>query len=564
MNMRRVELALLGMLIAALGAGCEKSEPARNVPAVSRPTPAPPGETVARVHWLGKRRLAAETSGTNFMDIWNLPASARLEAQTLDKLSFASWRFAHGDAAVTNVVSAITNTAATVTNAASAQLRPLLDDLVSEESYLEVCQLTNQAGELAFAIRLSDERARLWETNLAAVLESLTTIRPMTATGDRHGWLLKQSHWPNLIELARVGEWTILGAAQDHNALLGEMLARIQRDHAPAAASPTNLWVEADFDLRRVAAAMLLGWRLPADWPRIFLTVTGNGEDVLTRAKLNFAQPLPFELEAWNVPTNLIHDPIVGFTALRGASSWLSSLKIWSDLQLGAPPNQLYLWALKGAPIQTYFAAARPDAAKPLSQITSRLLNAGNSWLATNGMGSFQQSSNGVTGLVGIPFASPHLEVLTNDTVEYLYGGFLPLVASTNLLPVELYYAVTNQPNLVLYDWELTAARTDGWIFLGQTLRLMLGKPQLPRGSAGLTWLQTTGPKLGNCATALTRTGTNQLTLVRRSSMGFTAFELHLLADWLESPQFPRGLHSLSAPPDLTKPSDPPAGTGPR
>lgn len=550
MKMSRIKLALFGVVVVALGAGCGKSEPGRSVPSVPPPSSARSAETVARVHWLGKKRLAAETNAAFFMGIWNLPASAKLEAQTLDKLSVAPWRLAHGDAAITN--------------AAAAQLRPLLDDLVSEESFVEVRQPTNQSGELAFAIRLSDARARLWETNLAVVLESLTAIRPVAATGDRRGWSLKKTQPPNLIELTRVGEWTVVGAAQEHNGLLGELLARIQRDHAPAVASPTNSWVEAGFDLRRVAAALSLGWNLPADWPGISLTVTSDGQNVLTRGNLNFARSLPFELEPWNIPTNLIHDPLVGFTAVRGVSSWLSSLKIWNDLQLGAPPKQLYLWALSGIPIQTYFAAAMPDAAKPRSQIASRLLSEGNAWLATNGMGTFQQSSNDVTGWVGVPFASPHFEVLTNGTVEYLYGGFFPLGATTNPLPVELYYAVTNSINLALYDWEITAPRVDGWIFLGQTLRLMLGKPQLPVGSAGLTWLQTAGPKLGNCATRLTLTGTNQLAFARSSSIGFTGFELHLLADWLESPQFPSGLHSLKAPPAITtNPSDPPAGPGP-
>ncbi len=562
MNLKYIELALFGVLVAALGAGCEKSEPARNASVATQPAPAPPGETVARLHWLGKKRLAAETTGTNFMGILNLPASAKLEAQTLDKLSIAPWRPAP-DVAAAKKAAAGTNAAPSFTNAAAAKLRPLLDDLVSEESFLEVRQLANQTGELAFAIRLSDERAGLWETNLAAVLESLTSVRPVAATGDRHGWSLKQAHWPKLIELARVGEWTVVGAAAEQNGLLGEMRVRIQRDHVPVAPPGSNVWIAADFDLRRVATAMGLDWKIPAEWPRISLTMASEGENVLTRGTLNFAQPLPFELEAWNIPTNLIHDPLVGFTAIRGVSSWLSSLKLWKDLELGAPPKQLYLWALSGMPLQTYFAAAIPDAAKPFGQLTSRLLNEGNVWLATNGMGSFQRSTDGVTGWVGVPFAAPHLEVLTNDALEYLYGGFFPLGASTNPLPVELYYAVTNRPNLALYDWEFTGARVDGWIFLAQTMRLMLGQPQLPVGSAGLNWLQKAGPMLGNCATALTRTGNNQLTLARSSTVGFTAFELHLLADWLESPEFPRGLHSLSVPTDFKKsPADPPDGTG--
>jgi hypothetical protein len=41
-----------------------------------------------------------------------------------------------------------------------------------------------------------------------------------------------------------------------------------------------------------------------------------------------------------------------------------------------------------------------------------------------------------------------------------------------------------------------------------------------------------------------------RLVFTRTSTVGFTALELHLLADWMESPQFPRGLHTLLAPPE--------------
>ena len=50
--------------------------------------------------------------------------------------------------------------------------------------------------------------------------------------------------------------------------------------------------------------------------------------------------------------------------------------------------------------------------------------------------------------------------------------------------------------------------------------------------------------RLGNSTTTIALTGTNQLTFKRKSATGFTAAELHLLSDWFESPDFPRGLYS--------------------
>src|SRR5215831_13327509 len=45
--------------------------------------------TVVRIHWSGLKQLSGETNAARLTAIWNLPASRRLEQQTLDKLSLA-------------------------------------------------------------------------------------------------------------------------------------------------------------------------------------------------------------------------------------------------------------------------------------------------------------------------------------------------------------------------------------------------------------------------------------------------------------------------------------------
>jgi len=64
-----------------------------------------------------------------------------------------------------------------------------------------------------------------------------------------------------------------------------------------------------------------------------------------------------------------------------------------------------------------------------------------------------------------------------------------------------------------------------------------------------LKWLRAIQPGLGGSTTIITCAGTNQLSFFRKSTVGFTRAELQLLADWLESPQFPNGLYSLLTPP---------------
>ena len=83
---------LAALLFSGMLNGCKKTSdnsagsPDSAVPPKEAQS-SPPLDTIARVHWLGIKRLAAETNAAYFMSIWNLPETARLEAQTLDKLA---------------------------------------------------------------------------------------------------------------------------------------------------------------------------------------------------------------------------------------------------------------------------------------------------------------------------------------------------------------------------------------------------------------------------------------------------------------------------------------------
>jgi hypothetical protein len=270
--MKRFSIALFAVLGVAFGVGCNRSEfnpVAPQEPTASAESP----ELVARVHWLGKQRLGAEVGAASLMDIWKLAESAKLEAQTLDKLSLSPWRLLKGDAA---------------TNGAPVSLlRPLLDDLVQEEFYLEARNLANQFGEFAFAIRLSTERAALWQTNLAAVLESLTGVRATQANG---GWSLKRHDAPDFAELVRVGDWTVVGLAQKSRTLLSDFTNRIRYTGTPLASSnsqpSTNHWLAIELDPSRLSQALALDWQLPAEIARITFSVTGDGASVHTQGEV--------------------------------------------------------------------------------------------------------------------------------------------------------------------------------------------------------------------------------------------------------------------------------------
>ncbi|MGB7769487.1 MAG: hypothetical protein WBN22_11625 [Verrucomicrobiia bacterium] len=546
--MRRIELILFAATVLLTGCRpAQSTESTTPVPSPAQmPAPSSSRQTIARVHWLGLKQLSGETNAAHWMEIWNLPESRRLEPQTLDKLSLAPWSLLHR---------------ALDTNAA-ALLRPLLDDVVSNESCLEIRQAANEPATLVFAIRLDDQRAALWQTNLARILESLTGIHPVPAPDDHYGWSLKKHHEPNLLELTRVGGWTIVGAAQDHNDLLNELLDRIRQGQPPFPAGDTNDWLAADLDPSGLAAVFSLSARAAggAGWGELasnsifalnhfHLAVTAEGTNILVRGTADFSRPLALDLKPWNIPTNLINWQVCSFTAMRGLQPWLKSLKAWNDLQIGPLPDQICFWAVPNSEMHSYFAAPLPEASNEVVRFTEWVLQNQGRRFPTNELSKFERSKefNGLQWK-GLPYMWPFLRSITVNKQNFIYGGGFPNVAD-NSTSLNISQAALNRADLVYYDWETTGPRIDQWIYMGQFARFVSHHAQLPPDSPALLWLKAIAPKLGYTVTRITETGPNQLSFTRRSSLGFTGIELNLLADWLESPRFPLGLHTLLAPP---------------
>src|SRR5436190_4060008 len=398
MNTKRMALAFSVVLL--LTGSCTKSERKAQE---SKSSEIPSAPVDARIHWLGKKNIAAATNSMGAMRIWREPESIRLEAHLLDKLSLAPWHLWR-PAAYTN---------------AAALLRPLFNDVLENECHLEVRAATNQPGELAFAIRLSNDRAGMWETNLPAALEALTGIHPALVP---HGGSLKKHDAPNFVQWTRIEEWTVVGIGSETNTLFEDFGARIRRVHTPGMATVgAKPWIEADVDLRRVAAALSLPWNIPEDFPRIFLSAIGDGENVRTHGDFTFARPLALTLEPWDVPTNIVHGPLASFTAIRGLRTWLGSARRWNDLGFGEAPNRVFVWAGNALPMQTLFLAASANPSDQTSQISDSLLQNVSPWLKTNGSGYLKRSEefNGVVWTGIMPFITPFVRAETN----YIMGG---------------------------------------------------------------------------------------------------------------------------------------------
>jgi len=514
-------LGLVASLFGLWIAGC-KREPGGN----QVPGNVPPAQIIGQVHWLGKKRLSTETNAAYLMDIWGRSQSARLETQTLDKLSTAPWRLLLKESG---------------SNSASGLLRPLLEDIVQEESYLEVRRRSNGEPEVTFAIHLTEARSLLWKTNLAAVLESLTRIQPVRAK-DGKGWSLKKHHAPNYFQLDRAGEWTILGLADDDNAALRALSAQIRQRGTPSAAAATNFWLVADWDIAGFFEAFPRLGIQAADAPHISLALVGDGSNVRTHGSLTFQKSLDLRLEPWVVPTNTIREPLISFTAMQAIMRLWQEVPRLSSLKVDYVPNQLYVWALGRTPFLSFIACPIPNATNWLRNAGPQIAERFNEKLPPKG-GSVVLAANGYSLVwTGVPFATPYLTPISDSGNEFLFGGLFPNTLLTNRPPPELLGQVYPRTNLVYYDWEVTQERLIQWRYLDDLTHIAIGpnhKPNLRTESTSVQWLGNISTNLGNSVTEITFVDNNRLGLERKSTLGLTGCELEWLANWLESREFP-------------------------
>jgi hypothetical protein len=548
---RNIGICGLASLLFALGTGCNKTDKKGSKETAASRLPIQ-NDPVCTVHWLGMKRLGTDPNAAGFLKIWGLPETQNLKASTLDKLAVAPWSLSR-----TNLPPAVTNFAALVrANASASLLRPLLDDLVQHEFYLEVRESTSQPAHLALAVRLDPGRASIWETNLGTVMETSTGNRrvPIQSGGTTHGWRVTASDStliPNIlrhVELSRAGEWTVIGFGAEANPVFSNLLSRIQKTQNPFVAPAANSWLETILDLQRVNRAFSWGLELPEEWPRISFTIQGDGKNLVTRGNLKFPNPLPFQIEPWNIPTNLIHEPLHSFTAVQGIKPWLASWQWWQHLQSPATPNQLFCWAQIGSPFLDYAAAPTASGSKVMAKLGPGIMVSVNSVLATNRMGRWEHAtdSDGVVWSRS-PIIAPFVHSVDVHGGDFIFGGLAPVVITNTPTPAGTLRDLLARPNIVYFDREITSPRVEAWLYISQLFRIIFRRDQLPTTGNAVAFLKAIEPLLGSSETTLVRTSSTELALSRTSTLGLTSFELNLLADWLESTKFPIQLHSIVA-----------------
>lgn len=505
---------VIGVTLVAIGGGCQDQ----------RERKAAGGGPLYRHHFVGSQSALAGTNGTIFKEIWGLPTSDRLRQLVLDKIAKAPreyWKSQLPKDAPDHV----------------ELIRPLLDDLVRAESFLEVRGSTKRP-EVVLAIELSDERAKLWQNNLSKVLSGWKQGNQSDLTlGGAKGWQIKRAQAPNLVQFVRAGKWVIVGLGQDQIPLMQSLAEQSSKTGRPMGAL-TNTWLELAAD------SALLEGRVPeygdAGVPGVKLSIGAKGENVITEGKLTYAKPLEWRSEPWKIPTNTVTEPLVSFTVARGIAPLLKKSSAFRELGLKETPNQFCLWGQANQLCLTFLSVPVSDATNVITQLAGTLPKLAQDYMPDH-MGQFLWISNRAQiGWEGTPFMVPRLQPVVEGGTNYVLASIFPKTPGTNAPPpAELMAQFVKETNVVYYDWEITPDRIkhdNQFLQLYNMVnKLKISAAELPTQA----WLLSLVPHLRNTITEITATSPRELSLMRKSQVGLTGFEIALLMRWIESPGFP-------------------------
>ncbi len=452
----------------------------------------PQPDLIAHIYFAGGDKISTAPNVNAFTNQFASPPALALRRQTADKLApwLAGWLQKNLGAFVPD---------------GAARLRPLLDDLQSAEWTAEArAAAAGSPPEVAIAIKLDAPRTAAWQA-------ALKPFFPAATFTTSAGWLIFDSG---------------TGGAK-----LGAALAR-------KVSAPPSAWFSADVNWPHLARwfPQLASLELPETQ----FTVTTQGTNFQTDGKFLYSRPLSLKLDSWQVPSNLVHQPFVSFTAVRGFAPWLAAQDWLQPYQVTPTPNQAFIWALPSIPFQTFLAEPVPDAMAALDQTYQRLqplfvpggfLNQG--FLHP----SITRTNNEIT-LLNMPMFDPFIRAEKGPSGQFLFAGGFPNIIHSKPLPEELYHRLAT-PNLVYYHWEITSQRVLPMLQFSQAAFLLTNHRQLGVNSVSLKWLKYVGSAVGYNRTEVTVAAPDQLAFTRASSGLFTSVEMYALANWLEAKNFP-------------------------
>jgi hypothetical protein len=411
--------------------------------------------------------------------------------------------------------------------------------VLAQESYID-CTAT---PELLLAVKVSDQRARLWQTNLWQALVNWklgqpASVKLATATG----FEVKTAGLPGAFRCLRAGEWIVVSAGNTATRETA-LLANIKSLGRPA--KPTGAWLDGEANLARFD-----GW-LPVlanfeNLPVARFSLSNRTDFVRTHATLTFPKAHGWKPEPWIIPSNQIHDPLISFLAVRGVAPLFEAYKPLANLGYKPVPNQVIGWGYNALPFQFNYAAPSRNVRQQLQPLAPRLASLIQGPQLNDYTGNIQWDTNAQRIFWrGLPLAMPQVGALRDSGQEFLAIACFPPMVPTNVAPPGLYQAFTGRDNLVAFDYEITSSRLPHWRQFYQLAELTSRRPLTFTNTTAQRWLTEvqqwleTQPQSAESVSEVRSTSSSQMVLIRKSVTGLNAGELVTLGRWIDSTNFP-------------------------
>ena len=532
-------LIAVGLGCCVLGLGCKRQPTETAAP--SKPPAAK--KTLLRHHFVGTAQFATSADGTQFKKIWAMPETAPFRDALAARLAEAT-----GQSLAKRIPVLGTN--------ASAFFRPLLDDLLQAESFSEVRQTGPDVREFDLAIELGDDRAAIWSTNLWQVAAHWNGVPPVESNGNGFaGWESKKNIGADSVRFRRARQWVVVTVGRDQAPT--NLLQKIIAQGRPIARAK-QYWLDADVDCAQLQSwfpnarfSALLGDLQIENFPVAHFAVSPRDEYLITQARLEYTQPIPWRPESWQVPTNLIQNPddsLINFTAARGLTRLLRDSKIFDRFGWSPRPSQLFVWAYGLTPLHTFAAVPAADATNLLAQMAPRLEAFVRSNVADKVMGDVTWNSNRTSVTSGqMLFLQPTFSAVHVPEGDFLYCNLFPLSPVTNAPPPAELMASLARTNLIYYDWEITQHRLLQWRAMASLTDLLRIERTILPNTPSQNWLTMVMTNVGNTVTDVSLISPKEVEILRSAHVGLTGFELVALQRWIDANNF--------APPDPESPA---------
>jgi hypothetical protein len=492
-------------------------------------------------HCVGEKGLDSVTNVATLRAVWALPEAKTWRAAAIDMFATqASRHFSQGK-----------------TNQELAHLiSPLLNDLVAAETKFDLRGSRSNDVSWALAVRIPQDRVDQWSSNLWKLAAASELGEPK---GKKSDWTGRNARDNYAVKFAEDHGWAVITGGY------GSLDAEKSFAKGLKPAKPSEYLLKAKADLP--ALKNVLGLKRLDHIPAIDLTVSPRGDGLRSEMALRSAEDLGIKVEKWNVPTNTIRDPMIGFTAVQGVQKRLQESKLVQSFQPEKVPNQVFIWSRSISPFGSYFAADVGNPNKIMETIQTTLLPKWMETISKTSMGRLEYKTNQHSlAWLELPLLVPFLRPAPEPESQFLLGGFFPTTESKmKPMPHELLDQL-QEKDLVYYDWEITEARLLQFKVLWQANRIVRNR-MLPVDTApSEKFIAAIAPKLGNTITDATLVGPKEIRLVRRSHIGLNALELVLLAHIID-PDLPFAFTPHPPRPEgqqrTTKSSRPPGRTSP-